>query len=48
MNLTDVPRDLPKATSSDVGAFIENGEIFGYLFDTCPPPVQVVLKTGFR
>merc|ERR1712126_527094 len=31
MNLNDVPTNLPRATSSDVGAFIENGEIFGYV-----------------
>merc|ERR1712126_259195 len=42
MNLNDVPTNLPRATSSDVGAFIENGEIFGYLFSLLPEPVQYV------
>ena len=48
MNLTDVPRNLPKATSSDVGAFIENGEIFGYLYDILPEPLQCAFSTTHR
>merc|ERR1712105_127082 len=47
MNLADVPRDLPKASTSEVGTFIENGEIFAYLFDLLPAPVQGGLGTSF-
>ena len=48
MNLNDVPTNLPRATSSDVGAFIENGEIFGYLFSLLPESVQYVCNATNR
>ena len=37
-------KKIPKATSSDVGAFIESGEIFAYVFSLLPEPLQAVLN----
>ena len=37
-------KKMPKATSSDVGAFIESGEIFAYAFSLLPEPLQAVLN----